>query len=226
MDQKRWDDWLDVFVDDVRIDAPIDTPGQEPVVGRENFVAFLAPILDGVITCHHGHTSEITITGPDTAEGVWAMEDRLDWPPEKGGARTSWAPVGTKRSTAAAPTAAGASPTSCCCASASTRRRAVRPPAADGDDAGVGGAMTGGSASTPLDVRPFGAALGAEVRGIDVRQAASPELRDAIRRALLTHHVLAFPHSTSTTPSTSRSPPPSASSTCTPWTASWAWTRW
>lgn len=86
MDQKRWQDWLDVFVEDVRIATPIDTPDQEPIVGRENFVAFLAPILEGVITCHHGHTSEITITGPDTAEGVWAMEDRLDWPADKGGA--------------------------------------------------------------------------------------------------------------------------------------------
>ena len=86
MDQKRWTEWLDVFVDDVRIDTPIDTPGQDPIVGRDNFVAFLAPILDGVITCHHGHTSEIRITGPDTAEGLWAMEDRLDWPPNKGGA--------------------------------------------------------------------------------------------------------------------------------------------
>ena len=93
MDQKRWSEWLDVFTEDVVIDTPIDTPGQDPIVGRENFVAFLAPILEGVITCHHGHMPEITITGPDTAEGVWSMEDRLDWPPESGGAMvlgTGW----------------------------------------------------------------------------------------------------------------------------------------
>ncbi len=86
MDQKRWDEWLDVFVEDVRIDTPVDTPGQDPIVGRENVIAFLAPSLEGVITCHHGHTSEIAITGPDTASGTWAMEDRLDWLPDKGGA--------------------------------------------------------------------------------------------------------------------------------------------
>ena len=44
-----------------------------------------------------------------------------------------------------------------------------------------------------MEVRPFGAALGAEVRGVDVRQASDPALRTAIREALLKHHVLAFP---------------------------------
>jgi alpha-ketoglutarate-dependent taurine dioxygenase len=44
-----------------------------------------------------------------------------------------------------------------------------------------------------LDIRTFGAALGAEVHGIDVRDAASPGLRRAIREALLAHHILAFP---------------------------------
>ena len=84
MDQKRWSEWVDVFTEDVRIDTPIDTPGQDPIVGRENFVSFLAPILEGVITTHHGHMPEITITGPDTATGVWSMEDHLDWSPQSG----------------------------------------------------------------------------------------------------------------------------------------------
>lgn len=53
--------------------------------------------------------------------------------------------------------------------------------------------MTTRPTSSPLDARPFGAALGAEVHGVDVRTAGSPELRHAIRDALLTHHVLAFP---------------------------------
>lgn len=85
MDQKKWSEWLDVFTDDVRIDTPYDTPGADPIVGRQNFVDFLSPILEGVITSHHGHTSEITITGPDTAEGIWAMQDYLDWPAASGG---------------------------------------------------------------------------------------------------------------------------------------------
>jgi SnoaL-like domain len=86
MDQKRWSEWLDVFTEDVVIATPDDTPGQDPIVGREPFVAFLSPILEGVITCHHGHMPEITSTGADTARGVWSMEDRLDWPDDEGGA--------------------------------------------------------------------------------------------------------------------------------------------
>lgn len=45
---------------------------------------------------------------------------------------------------------------------------------------------------TDLDVRPFGAALGAEVVGLDLRTAGDPEVRTALREALLTHQVLAF----------------------------------
>lgn len=93
MDQKRWEEWQDVFTDDVVISTPVDTPDEEPIVGNAAFAAYLAPILDGVITCHHGHMSEITITGPDTAEGVWSMEDHLEWPAEAGGVKlwgTGW----------------------------------------------------------------------------------------------------------------------------------------
>lgn len=84
MDEKRWDEWRDVFTEDVVIDTSDDAPGMEPIVGRDTFVDFLAPMLEGVITCHHGHTPEIEITGPATATGVWAMEDHLVWPPEAG----------------------------------------------------------------------------------------------------------------------------------------------
>ena len=49
------------------------------------------------------------------------------------------------------------------------------------------------SSPTPdLDVRPFGAALGAEIHGVDVRDAGAPAVRAAIRAALLEHHVLFF----------------------------------
>ena len=85
MDQKKWSEWVDVFTEDVSIATPVDTPGAEPLVGRDKFVAFLSPILEGVITTHHGHTSEITITGADSAHGIWAMQDQLDWSNAGGG---------------------------------------------------------------------------------------------------------------------------------------------
>jgi hypothetical protein len=34
-------------------------------------------------TVHHGHMPEIQITGPDTASGIWAMEDLLPVPAGK-----------------------------------------------------------------------------------------------------------------------------------------------
>jgi hypothetical protein len=79
MDQKRWDEWADVFTEDVHIDTTDDTP-DALIDGRDAFVAFLAPILGDVVTVHHGHMPEITITGPDRAEGIWSMEDHLEWP--------------------------------------------------------------------------------------------------------------------------------------------------
>jgi len=33
-----------------------------------------------VVTVHHGHMSEIEVTSPTTATGIWAMEDKLRWP--------------------------------------------------------------------------------------------------------------------------------------------------
>ena len=79
MDQKRWDEWGDVFCEDCTIDSTQD--GAPLLHGRQAFVDFLPPILEGVKTCHQGHTPIITLTGPDTATGTWAMEDMLWFPP-------------------------------------------------------------------------------------------------------------------------------------------------
>jgi len=47
--------------------------------GRDAIVRFLTDALgdDGVISQHHGHHSEITVTGPDSATGVWYLDDRV-----------------------------------------------------------------------------------------------------------------------------------------------------
>jgi hypothetical protein len=33
--------------------------------------------LDGASTVHHCHMPEVTLTGPDTASGIWAMQDHV-----------------------------------------------------------------------------------------------------------------------------------------------------
>lgn len=83
MDQKRWDEWRDVFVAEVEIRTPDDTGDPEPIIGRDVFVDGLKAMIDPVITIHHGHMSEVFVNG-DTAVGVWSMEDHLFWPPEFG----------------------------------------------------------------------------------------------------------------------------------------------
>ena len=83
MDRKRWDEWADVFCEDVLVDTTQE--GSPLLEGRKAFVEFLPPILEGVKTVHHGHAAEIRVTGVDSASGTWSMEDRLFCPPEQGG---------------------------------------------------------------------------------------------------------------------------------------------
>jgi hypothetical protein len=78
MDQKRWDEWEQVFCNDVRIDTSQE--GVPLLQSRQAFRDFLPPVLAGVKTVHHGHLSEIEITGPNSAVGTWSMEDHLWWP--------------------------------------------------------------------------------------------------------------------------------------------------
>lgn len=87
MDQKRWQEWGQVFCEDCTIDSTQD--GAPLLHGRQAFVDFLPPILEGVKTCHHGHSPIIELTGADSAVGTWAMEDML-WFPEGSERRHLW----------------------------------------------------------------------------------------------------------------------------------------
>lgn len=72
LDAKDWDGLRAVCTDDVVVEA--DGTRHH---GARAFVDFLAPVLAGASTVHHGHTPEITFTGDDTASVVWAMADYL-----------------------------------------------------------------------------------------------------------------------------------------------------
>ncbi len=44
--------------------------------GRDNMIEFLANSFhSSAVAMHHGHMPEITLTGDDTAEGIWYLED-------------------------------------------------------------------------------------------------------------------------------------------------------
>jgi uncharacterized protein (TIGR02246 family) len=78
MDTKDWDGMRAVFADGVVMDTT--ESGGGVIAGADAFVAFLRETLADVVTVHHGHMPEITVTSATTATGVWAMEDHLRWP--------------------------------------------------------------------------------------------------------------------------------------------------
>ena len=74
MDTKQWDEFAEIFAEDLEFEAPDDA--RAPIVrGRDRFVSDVSTILEGATTVHHGHMPEIELTGPDTARGTWSMED-------------------------------------------------------------------------------------------------------------------------------------------------------
>src|SRR5689334_6445343 len=78
IDTKDWDLLASVMVEDVAIDVTDDVEGGQPYVGRDQFVRTCAKVLADAVTVHHGHMPEIQVDG-DTATGIWAMEDHVDW---------------------------------------------------------------------------------------------------------------------------------------------------
>jgi uncharacterized protein (TIGR02246 family) len=78
LDTKDWDAMRRVFADDVVVDT---TPsGGEVHVGADVFIAYIREHLAGIVTVHHGHMPEITLTSDSAASGIWAMEDRVRFP--------------------------------------------------------------------------------------------------------------------------------------------------
>jgi len=81
LDTKDWAAWRTVFTDDLvaRVD---DVQEERPNLAQsgDEIVERVSGMLAGVVTVHHGHMPEITLTGPDSATGIWAMEDILEYP--------------------------------------------------------------------------------------------------------------------------------------------------
>lgn len=82
MDTKDWAGLEAVFAPDLIADFRLATgqPDETQLThGAAPYVAKMAPMLQDVSTVHHGHMAEIEILAPDSATGIWAMEDKL-WP--------------------------------------------------------------------------------------------------------------------------------------------------
>jgi hypothetical protein len=78
LDTKDWDGFASLFTADAVMDVREDT-GNDPVLGIAAIVAQVRFAVDDAASSHQVHTPEITLDGPDTALGVWAMQDRVVW---------------------------------------------------------------------------------------------------------------------------------------------------
>ena len=76
LDLKRWDEFADTFVPDATADY-----GEGLRFGsRDEIVSFMRDSLGPrMLTMHHCHHPEITVTG-DRATGVWYLEDKVLMP--------------------------------------------------------------------------------------------------------------------------------------------------
>ena len=71
VDAKQWDAWSGEVLSE---DTVFYSDG-EPLIGRDKVVAFVSRSLAEAVTVHRVHAPEINITGPDSASGVWPMDD-------------------------------------------------------------------------------------------------------------------------------------------------------
>jgi SnoaL-like domain len=78
LDTKDWDGFAALFTADAIMDVSQDT-GNPPIIGIPALLDQVKFAVTNAATCHQVHTPEIALTGPDTAEGVWAMQDRVVW---------------------------------------------------------------------------------------------------------------------------------------------------
>jgi hypothetical protein len=89
-DTKQWELFFDLFTEDavfdVRAGASVEpdlTDGDFAdmgyQVGRANIAKTVAIMSANITSVHHCHTPELELTSPDTATGIWALEDRLDY---------------------------------------------------------------------------------------------------------------------------------------------------
>jgi hypothetical protein len=80
VDGRDWQAFGQLFVSDATLDLSDDV-GQV-LRGRDEIVRFVAAGLKDAVSVHHGHMPEISLASATRASGIWAMEDRLFWPPQ------------------------------------------------------------------------------------------------------------------------------------------------
>lgn len=82
LDHKDWATWkTDVFASDASLYVP--EAQAEPFVGIDRIISWVSASAADQVSVHHGHMPCIEICSPDTATGIWAMEDILRLPKDR-----------------------------------------------------------------------------------------------------------------------------------------------
>jgi hypothetical protein len=94
LDTKEWEGFGGLFTAEATLDVSQET-GAPPHHGRNGIVDIVSNVVQHARTAHHVHSPEIVFTGPDTAEVIWAMQDRVVWeadhsPVPNAAALTGW----------------------------------------------------------------------------------------------------------------------------------------
>ena len=96
IDTKDWESLRGVITEDFHSETD-----RGVMDGRDQVIESVASSLAGASTAHHCHTPEITITGPDSATGIWAMQDHVKTAAELASPSASEGPGTTTRPTSA-----------------------------------------------------------------------------------------------------------------------------
>lgn len=80
LDAKDWDGYAALFMEDVEFDMR--PAGGDLFHNRADAMTMVRDSLTGAITAHQVHTPDIELNG-DSAEVVWAMQDRVLFAPDR-----------------------------------------------------------------------------------------------------------------------------------------------
>jgi uncharacterized protein (TIGR02246 family) len=80
LDTKDWAGYADVFTEDLVMD--MSQAGGAMISGRDAAMRMVRGAVEAAYTAHQVHSPEIKLDG-DTADVVWAMQDRVVWGAER-----------------------------------------------------------------------------------------------------------------------------------------------
>lgn len=81
LDTKNWDEFAETLTEDITADYGASIGGAHKFADRASLVDFMRSSLPAnVLSEHRVNHPEITVTGPDTASGIWYLQDRVIMP--------------------------------------------------------------------------------------------------------------------------------------------------